>query len=206
MSYKGVYDFFGPAVRRFFNIRVSGTENEPEKGPFIVCANHLSDSDPIILDAALHHQLRYFAKEELFRIPLFRRLIIALGAYPVRRGMSDVRAIRKTVEILENGEVVGMFREPPSGQPPRTDVKSGVGMIAWRAKSPVLPELSNKGWKISPFKRVNAPSAGSSPLTSSVLPRQQNRYDNASASRADNRLTTDPAAATACCSQRRRKI
>jgi 1-acyl-sn-glycerol-3-phosphate acyltransferase len=159
MSYKGVYDFLGPIVRRFFNIRVSGTENEPLKGPFIVCANHMSDSDPIILDAALRHQLRYFAKEELFRIPLFRRLIIALGAYPVKRGMSDVRAIRKTIEILENGEVVGMFPQGtrhPGVNPCETEVKSGVGMMAWRAKSPVLPVLiQTKGWRVAPFKRVN---------------------------------------------------
>ena len=159
MSYKGVYDFLGPIVRRFFNIRVSGTENEPLKGPFIVCANHMSDSDPIILDAALRHQLRYFAKEELFRIPLFRRLIIALGAYPVKRGMSDVRAIRKTIEILENGEDVGMFPQGtrhPGVTPCETEVKSGVGMMAWRAKSPVLPVLiQTKGWRVAPFKPVN---------------------------------------------------
>lgn len=159
MSYKGVYNFFGPFVRNFYNLRVSGAENEPKNGPFIVCPNHISAHDPVIVDAALHHQMRFFAKAELFRIPLLKQLITSLGAYPVNRGASDVRAIRKTVEILENGECVCIF---PQGtrytgvKPNASQTRSGVGMIAFRSKAPVLPVLiQTKGWKVSPFKRVN---------------------------------------------------
>ena len=159
MSYKGVYNFFGPIVRNFYNIRVSGAENEPLTGPFIVCSNHISNHDPVIIDAALHHQMRFFAKAELFRIPGLKQLITSLGAYPVKRGASDVRALRKTVEILENGEVVCIFPQGtryPGVRPNSSQSRSGVGMIAFRSKAPVLPMLiQTKGWKISPFKRVN---------------------------------------------------
>ncbi|MCR5262885.1 MAG: 1-acyl-sn-glycerol-3-phosphate acyltransferase, partial [Clostridiales bacterium] len=86
-------------------------------------------------------------------------LITSLGAYPVNRGASDVRAIRKTVDILGNGECVCIF---PQGtrytgvKPNASQTRSGVGMIAFRSKVPVLPVLiQSKGWKVSPFKRVN---------------------------------------------------
>ena len=85
MSYKGVYNFFGPMVRNFYNLRVSGAENEPLTGPFIVCPNHISAHDPVIVDAALHHQMRFFAKAELFKIPLLKQLIIGLPGHPLRK-------------------------------------------------------------------------------------------------------------------------
>lgn len=126
-------------------VRVVGRENEPRRGDgsYLLICNHLKWYDPIWLCAALKHcQPHFMAKKELFRIPGLNLLLKSLGAYPVNRGGADVGAIRRTIEMLQNGKVVGMFPQGHryNGQDPRqTPIKSGAAMIAVRAGVPVLP-------------------------------------------------------------------
>ena len=99
-------------IRFIFRIRVRGMKNEPKKkeGPYLVCSNHQSVVDPIVICAATRRQQPHFmAKEELFRVPVMGRIVRWLGAYPVARGKNDVGAVKKTVHMLENGVSVGMF-------------------------------------------------------------------------------------------------
>ncbi len=140
------YAFARKVVKGFFNfiyrIRIVGTENEPKDAPFIVCSNHISNADVIVLGLGIEHQLRYMAKAELFKVPLLRHLIRILGAFPIKRGSADVAAIKTCLKLLSEGEVVAVF--PQGTRCPGVDVrdtepKSGVGMIAYRSGVPVLP-------------------------------------------------------------------
>ena len=65
--------------------------------------------DVVVLAAALPRQPRYMAKKELFKIPLLSQLIRALGAFPVDRGGADVSSIKKSIAMIEGGEVVSVF-------------------------------------------------------------------------------------------------
>ena len=51
----------------FFRLKVTGRENIPKDEPFLLCANHLSLQDPILLTLVMGKKLRYMAKEELFK-------------------------------------------------------------------------------------------------------------------------------------------
>ena len=125
-----------------------------------MCANHVSLFDVFTISAALpkERRLRYLAKAELFKIPLLRSIISALGAFKVDRGGSDVAAIKKSVSLLKEGEVIGIF---PQGtrckgkNPAKTSVKHGAGMIAYYSKSPVLPvAIRTKKQKYALFRQV----------------------------------------------------
>ena len=51
-------------VRLLFRIKVIGRENEPDEGGFVVCANHIAATDPIMICYAFKkHQIRYMAKK-----------------------------------------------------------------------------------------------------------------------------------------------
>lgn len=132
-------------VRFLCHMKVKGAENEPtpDQGTYLVIANHRTWADPIYLCCALKHQQPHFmAKKELFKIPLLNLLIRALGAYPVNRGGADVGAIKRTIEMLQNGVAVGMFPQGHryNGVDPRTtQVKTGAAMIAQKAGVQVLP-------------------------------------------------------------------
>jgi len=153
-----VADFF----RKLFRVTIINPENEPSEEnakSYVACINHASAWDPIIIGACMHRPLRYMAKAELFKIPLLGCLVKLFGAYPVKRDAADVLSVRTSINLLENGEVVGIYPEghrakkiPPSREVP---LKNGAAMVAMRAKAGILPvTVITKGYKIRMFRKT----------------------------------------------------
>jgi len=157
-TYSGLKKVLGGPLRLLFGIKAYGKENIPADRGVIVCANHTSLFDVIVMAVAADVQIRFMAKKELFSIPLLSSLIKALGAFPVDRKGGDVAAIRKTVSMLEDGSTVGIF---PQGtrhahkDPRETEVQHGVGLISYRAKCDIVPVfIKTKGHHVRPFKKT----------------------------------------------------
>lgn len=154
--YQWIYKTFKPAVAALYRIESDGIENIPEGG-CILASNHTGFADVLVISAASNRQVRYMAKKELFRIPLLAPLIRALGAYPVDRGGGDVGSIKKTIALVEEGELVGIFPQGHrhSGVDPReTEIKHGVGMVAYHTKACVLPVfIDNKKMHTAMFRK-----------------------------------------------------
>lgn len=137
----------------FFRIRVEGLENMPKSGAFVVCANHQSNLDPPMLGVCLPLRLRYMAKEELFHNKLFGKLIRTLGAFPIKRGKSDIGALRASVKMLQEGEPVAVFPEGGrSHQGYLRKGKQGAALIAAKAGVNILPVGICGSYK--PFHRI----------------------------------------------------
>jgi 1-acyl-sn-glycerol-3-phosphate acyltransferase len=97
--------------------------------------------DPPLVGGSAPRPVCFMAKEELFRIPLFGRLIRALNARPVRRDGSDMRALKTSLTLLEEGRALLVFPEGTrgvEGAPPR-EARPGVGMLAVLSGAPVVP-------------------------------------------------------------------
>ena len=134
-------------------LTVEGKEHFPKKNGVLLCSNHLSYLDPPLLGVASPRKIRFMAKSELFSIPLFNSLITTLGAFPVKRGLSDKQALRSGIEILNNGEVMGIF---PEGTRSKTGKLgpglAGAGFFALRSNAVVVPCLIAGSYR--PFKKV----------------------------------------------------
>ena len=123
-----------------FRLKFVGRENLPKEGGVIVAFNHKSNWDPVIAGLSSKRKLRFMAKEELFKNPVFGALIKALGAFPVHRGKGDIGAIKASLKILSEGEVMLMFPEGHRIKDGRkVKAKPGVALIAQRAQVPVVP-------------------------------------------------------------------
>ena len=124
-----------------YRIRVEGLENVPKGQTFVVCPNHKSNLDPPMLGLSMPLHLRYMAKEELFKNKIFGGLLRALGAFPIRRGKSDVGALRSAVKMIQGGECVAIF--PEGGRSPSKEYlkkgKQGAALIAIKAGVNILP-------------------------------------------------------------------
>lgn len=139
-----LYAFLKPIVRCLLRVlcRVEGRgqHHVPAGGPMLLVANHSSVLDPPLIGAMAPRPLSYLAKEELFRIPLFGRLITAVNARPVRREGADAKALRTALRLLEQGEALLVFPEGTRGEEGtlRTP-KAGAGMLAVLSGVPVVP-------------------------------------------------------------------
>ena len=157
-TYSGFKAVLSGPARLIFGIKAHGCENIPSDRGVIVCANHTALYDVIVMSAVSDVQIRYMAKKELFSVPIIGKIITALGAYPVDRKGGDVAALRKTVSIIEEGSAVGIFPQgtrQPHKDPRETEVRHGVGLIAYRAKCDVVPVyIKTKNNHLRPFKKT----------------------------------------------------
>lgn len=135
--------------RIVFKITVIGAENIPEeKGGYIIASNHVSNNDPPVVGITFRGKYNFMAKEELFKNPLFAWLIRKLGAFPVKRGAKDTSAIDNALKGLENGRIFVIFPEGTRSKDGELGrAKSGVTIIAARAKVPVIPVFIKYGRK-----------------------------------------------------------
>ena len=143
-----LYLFLGvvswPVVKGLYRLRATGLEHLPEGG-FVLAANHTSNFDPWPLGISLfpERELRFMAKAELFN-PVLAPILRAGGAFKVRRGQSDVEAMRTAVQLVRDGEVVVMFPEGTRRTKglrkkhlPRAH--TGAARIALNASAPLVP-------------------------------------------------------------------
>ncbi|MEO2069289.1 MAG: lysophospholipid acyltransferase family protein [Desulfurobacteriaceae bacterium] len=134
----------GRLIATICRLRVFGRENIPENGKVLLVANHRSYLDPPLVAYAVKKRPVFFmAKSELFDMPVLGSLIKLWGnAFPVKRGKADLKALKTALEILEKEELVCIFPEgqrSPAGKFVRP--KWGAGMVALKAKVPIVPCL-----------------------------------------------------------------
>ena len=105
--------------RASFRVEFIGRENVPMDGSILVCSNHQSNWDPVLLASAIPKQrpLRFFAKKELFSVPVLKHILKRAGQIPVSRGEGDRQALRVVLQKLKEDEVIKSvtFTAPKSG-------------------------------------------------------------------------------------------
>lgn len=123
-----------------FKITVNGADNIPNEGPVIIASSHKSELDPPLIGVTIKRELSFFAKEELFKIPVLGFIISRLNAFPVSRGNSDRAALKKSVEVLEEGNMLVIF---PEGTRSKTDelgeFQEGASFIAMKSNAVIVP-------------------------------------------------------------------
>lgn len=97
--------------RVYFRGRASGVGGVPRTGGVLLAANHQSFLDPVLVGLPLPRECHYMARDSLFRNRWFRRLIVHLNAFPVRRGAADLGAVKEILRRLKNGAAVVVFPE-----------------------------------------------------------------------------------------------
>jgi 1-acyl-sn-glycerol-3-phosphate acyltransferase len=122
-------------------VRVEGLEKLQKDTPYVLVANHSSYMDiPAVLQIPL--QIRFFAKQGLFRIPLLGGHLRRAGHLPVVR--ENPRASLKSLTaaarlIRQRGVSVVLF--PEGGRSPDVlrEFKEGAAYLAIKAGVPAVP-------------------------------------------------------------------
>jgi 1-acyl-sn-glycerol-3-phosphate acyltransferase len=140
----GWYVFFRGCFRLLFAFiyrwKIEGHEHVPTESAAVICSNHMSLLDPPLVGSACKRVVHFMAKDELFKIPVLSYFLPRIHAFPVKRGKSDMKAIKTAITILRNNELFGIF---PEGTRQREDVaeeaEEGAVFIALKAKAPIIP-------------------------------------------------------------------
>jgi 1-acyl-sn-glycerol-3-phosphate acyltransferase len=126
-------------LRGLYRIRVEGAERIPAVGGCIIVANHESLLDPWILSLATPRRVRFMAKAELWRYPVVRWAMEAYGTFPVERGSGDTGAMARAGELLEEGELLGMFPRGTSRPHGNRVWHRGAARLALAHGVPIVP-------------------------------------------------------------------
>jgi 1-acyl-sn-glycerol-3-phosphate acyltransferase len=121
-------------------MRVEGRERIPSSGPVLVCSNHQSHFDPVLVGLCSDRPMNYLARESLFRIPGFRQLIELYDAIPLDRDGTGLAGLKETLRRLKRGEMVLVFPEGTRTHDGELGpLKPGFLTLARRAQAAVLP-------------------------------------------------------------------
>lgn len=120
---------------------IEGRDALPRRGPAIVCANHVSNMDPVVLSVASPRPIFYLGKSEYFH-GIERGLFESVGVMPVARegGAAGEASLARGQEILETGACLGVFPEGTRSVDGRLyRGRTGAVRLAVRAGAPIVP-------------------------------------------------------------------
>jgi 1-acyl-sn-glycerol-3-phosphate acyltransferase len=138
--YAVIRAILSPSLRLYFRMHAAGTEHVPGEGAAIVAPNHKSFLDSFFIAVCTRRHLRFMAKTELIEAR-YGRLLVRLGAFPVRRNHSDGDALETAREILRQGGLLALFPEGTRVRDPDRlgHPRRGAGRLALESGAPIVP-------------------------------------------------------------------
>lgn len=143
-------------------IKVTGKENLPKTGGYVIYANHKSYTDPFILYTLINRPMALAAKKGIYKLPIVKPWIEAIGCIQIDRenNREAAKSMLQGIERVKNGLIMGIF--PEGGIKDRDDekmvaVRAGAYKLATKAEAPIVPitmmgtsEVKNR----APFRRT----------------------------------------------------
>lgn len=162
-----MYDHIHDIMKHALNasnvqLEVTGLENLPQEGGFMMYANHQGMFDIVAIAATCPIAIAAVLKQELKDVPLLKQIMICTGSYPMDR--SDVRqsltVIQSVTQDVKNGRRFIIFPEGTRSKNGNVmgEFHGGSFRCALKAKCPIVPICY-----IDSFKPLD--DKGSKPLT-----------------------------------------
>lgn len=138
-------------------LTVTGQEHIDPEQSYVVVANHLSTLDIMVCFIATQLPIRFLAKKELFKLPIFAQGMRAVGNIEVdrqARGTAHTQLNRQAKELVEKKRSLIIY---PEGTRPRDGVmrpfKKGAFTMAVASGLPILPVSIHGTYEACPSGR-----------------------------------------------------
>lgn len=144
-------------------IRVKVTDNRAnhQQQPYILCSNHFSELDILVLLSVFSGRYAFLGKQTLAQIPLFGRFFKALDVTVNRKDAAKAStSFKAAIQHLRNGSNIVIFPEGGiKGEPPRLhSFKQGAFRLAQSTQTSLLPVTINHTWRVlHPSKAIGWP-------------------------------------------------
>ncbi len=134
-----------------WKVETSGIENLPDSGPTMLIMNHISSIDPFLaLGAVKKRFVIPMTKIENLENPFLSPFIRAWGAYSIRRGEFDRKALLNSIELIKSGQLVLIAPEGTRAPTGLSQPKDGMTYVATKANAIIVPMGVSAGaieWK-----------------------------------------------------------
>ena len=143
-----------------FRVEVLNSHNIPKEGRIVLCSNHISYIDPVIIGVYFPRYIYFMGKKELFGNKFLASVITFFNSFPVNRVALDRKAINTAIKVLKDDQVLGLFPEGTrSVDGIVREGRKGIGLISILGESPILPIAIIGANKIiqKPHKRIFFP-------------------------------------------------
>lgn len=136
-----------------FRVKTYGQENIEKGKPYIMCANHTSNWDPVVLYTATKREMYMMSKEELFVNKFIYWFAGKMNVFPVKRGKQDIESIKKSLKVLKDNKILAIFPEGTrNGMKKNGKIQNGPAYLAARAGAEVLPVRIEGNFKL--FRKI----------------------------------------------------
>lgn len=160
LSQEMVRWFFRVFLMLFFRIRVHGLENYPAHEGLLVCVNHQSYLDPIIVGVVVPRPVNYLGRKSLFKTASLAWFMRLNDTIALDREGAGIGGMKETLRRIKRGESVAMFPEgtrTPDGE--FHSIKLGFCAVAKRTRSTLMPIGFDGAFQAFPRTRL-LPSPG----------------------------------------------
>ncbi len=155
-----------PVFRALWRVTTEGMGHVPSHGGAIIAPNHISVLDSFFVPLVLPRRITYVGKAEYMDDWKTRYVFPAIGMIPIDRsgGDSAQRALDAAAEILEAGELFGIYPEGTRARDGKLHKgHTGIARLALRTGVPIVPvgiigsaDCQPPDARLpSPFKRVH---------------------------------------------------
>ena len=144
-----LYEFFGWVGLKFVGIKliVMGAEKIDLNKSYVVVSNHPSTLDIFTHITALPVSIRFLTKTELFRIPVFGRVLKVLGLPRIDRknASANFEKINDSIsKVIKNQNSIMIFPEGKrSNQKDLLPFKKGAAYISKDFQLPIVPVVTH---------------------------------------------------------------
>lgn len=137
-----------------YKAKIIGKENIPKEGALIFCGNHRTYLDPPLIVVTASRRMRFMAKEELSKNPLFAFLCFAFDGIFVKRDSKDIGPLKESLKTLKAGGCIGLFPEGTRNGMEKNDgkLKNGAAYMSLKTGAKIVP-IGIKG-EVKPFHQV----------------------------------------------------
>ena len=156
--------FLHPFFKVWLRYGVRGLEKLPANGGALLLLNHQSHLDSLLIQSGMSRPVSWLARDSLFRIPVIGWILKGTYVLPIDRESFGASSIRKAVQYMQFGFMLGMFPEGTRTHDGSVgEFKPGFVALIRRGNVPVYPvgiagsfdALPRNAWFIRP-KRVRA--------------------------------------------------
>jgi 1-acyl-sn-glycerol-3-phosphate acyltransferase len=126
-------------LQSLFRVDIVGEDNFPQGGPLIIAGNHVAVMEGPLMAIFTPWQVEMLGASDIPHEKVSDLAMRFFGFIPVQRGHADRPAMRKALDVLAQGGVLGLFPEGGIWDAGVMAAQTGVAWLSYRTGAPVLP-------------------------------------------------------------------